>query len=74
MADIFIAAVPTTTPTVVTFSLFRCMLSLKKHHIEVHHVPKMKAIAAVEVVVFDKTGTLTQSVVSFQDSAREDSF
>ena len=53
----------TPIPTVLIFSLFRCVVKLKQHNIEVLHTTKIKAAAAVDVVVFDKTGTLTGSLV-----------
>lgn len=62
--DMLIAAVPVPISTVLIFSLFRCVVRLKRQHIEVLQTTKIKAAAAVEVVVFDKTGTLTGSLVS----------
>lgn len=68
VAAVLIAAVPSSIPTVISFSLFRCMISLKKRLIEVHHVRQLKTVAAVDCCVFDKTGTLTGCVVSSYQS------
>ena len=58
-----VAAVPTSVPAVLVFSLSRCGLILRPQDIHVHISTKVKTAAAVEVVVFDKTGTLTGSIV-----------
>ena len=40
VADVFVAAVPTGVPAVISFGLFRCTVALKRKDIEVHHVPR----------------------------------
>ena len=65
VADVFIAAFPTSLPAVIAFGLTRCTVSLKGHHIGVHNIENIKTAAAVNTVVFDKTGTLTGSMVRF---------
>ena len=62
MVDLLIASVPIPIPTVLIFSLFRCVVKLKQHHIEVLQTRKIKAAAAADLCVFDKTGTLTGSL------------
>lgn len=70
-ADVLIAAVPTSIPAVITVGMFRCLLSLKSRHIEIHHIQKVKTVAAVDCAVFDKTGTLTGSMVSCKNVCAE---
>ena len=65
VADVFMAAFPTSLPAVIAFGLTRCTLSLQGHHIDVHNIGKIRTAAAVNTVVFDKTGTLTGSMVRF---------
>lgn len=64
VVDMFMAAVPIPVPTVLIFSLFRCVVKLKQQNVAVLQPVKINAAAAVQVVVFDKTGTLTGSLVS----------
>lgn len=59
-----VAAAATGIPTVVITSILRCVTELQTHNITMQNNLKVKAAAAVEVVVLDKTGTLTGSVVS----------
>ena len=62
-ADALISAVPMGIPTVIIFSLYRCVLKLLRHGTAVHHPIMVKIAADVNTAVFDKTGTLTDSVV-----------
>ena len=62
-ADAVISAVPIGIPTVIIFSLYRCVLKLLRHGTAVHHPIMVKVAADVDTAVFDKTGTLTDSVV-----------
>ena len=63
VADFFISSVAPGIPTVLIFSLFRCVVKLRQHGIEVLQTARIKAAAAVCTVAFDKTGTLTGSLV-----------
>lgn len=69
--DTFIAAVPTGIPTIIIFSLGRCVAVLKGGDVEVHQALAVKAAAAVEAVVFDKTGTLTGSLVRMHQNLEQ---
>ena len=61
----FVAAAATGSPTVIITSMLRCVRELQRHGVTMQNNLKVKAAAAVEVVVLDKTGTLTGSVVSY---------
>ena len=63
VVDTLIAAVPTGIPTIICFSLVRCVAALKRVDVNVHSVAAVKTAAAVEAVIFDKTGTLTGNLV-----------
>lgn len=63
IADFLISSVSPGIPTVLIFSLFRCVVKLGQHKIEVLQTARIKTAAAVDTVVFDKTGTLTGSLV-----------
>ena len=40
VADVFIAAVPTSIPAVISFGLFRCVRALKRKDVHAHDVPR----------------------------------
>ena len=64
VADTLIASFPTGIPTVVVFSLFRCVNALKRHEVSVLDSGKIKTAAVVQIITLDKTGTLTGNLVT----------
>ena len=63
VVDTLISAYAVAIPTVIVFSVGRCVVKLLHHGISVHQFLKVQLAADVEVAVFDKTGTLTGNMV-----------